>query len=332
MTVRELARRLKYSKTTVADALRGKPWVGAKTREEIQRKSHLLGYRPNPVASAFLQQVRSRGSRRYRANLALMMPWVGRILGPTRKLFYQGATARAAELGYTLDGIDPSEYNSVRLTKILLARGILGVGIGLLSRSIGHMSLDWSKFATVAFAYSLTRPAVHRVTHDHVLGIRTAVRTCYRRGYSRIGLVLRHDSNARANGLWLAGFLETQQSHPSHQQVKPFLSTDVDYTPERFAKWIRREKPDVIIFHTAALIPSLPLLTGTGPGTIPAVLLDRHPDDPYAGIDQQYDRCGAQLIESLSSLILHNERGIPPRPTITMIPGLWVDHPSFPHR
>lgn len=331
MTIRQLAIHLGLSKTTVADALRGSSVVKLETREWVQKKAWELGYRPNPVAAAFLQQVRSKRCKRYRANLALLLPWVRNssisTLGPTARAFYEGAAQRAEKLGYSLDVIDPKEYSSQTLTKVLLARGILGVAIGPRDRPMGHLSLDWSKFAAVAFGYSMTRPLLHRVVHNHFDSVKKVFRICQRKGYKRIGLALRAESEKRSNGLWSAGFWELQRTLKPSEQVDPFLVLDDNYKPEAIRKWIRRQKPDCVIFHTSLLVPELPEIS-TEPGGILPVLLDYQPKDRYPGMDQRFADHGSRLVDELSSQILHNERGVPESPCVTMVEGVWVDQPA----
>lgn len=332
MTVRELAKILKLGKSTVADALQGRPWVEAETRERILSKARELGYRRNPMASAFLQQIRSGGSSRYRANIALIYPQHG---GPASKIgiqqrtLFQGVCERAEELGYSIDRINLEEYDANRLTRVLLARGILGIITGPMVRFFGHLTLDWSKFAAISFGYSITRPSLHRVVHDHLEGVRTAFRQCQKKGFRRIGMVIRkREGDMRSNGLWSSGFWNLQQRLAKKDQVQPFLAEDLEYTPRHIQKWLGKEKPEAVIFHTQERIPLIPEIFDGTSGSVWPVVLDRLPNDSCAGIDQQYHLCGAKLAELLSLQILHNQQGIPIHPTITLINGRWINRAS----
>jgi DNA-binding LacI/PurR family transcriptional regulator len=320
MTLREFAAKLGLSKTTVADALRDRPWVKAATREHVQAKALEWGYAPNPVASAFLRQVRSKGASSAKANLAVLIPWE-----KTEHPMLRGAARRAAELGYAFDPIVWRDYSSAAsLTRVLLARGVLGVLVCPLVLPVGHLTLDWSRFAAAAIGYSMVRPAIHRVVHHHIHGMRLAIRVCRRQGFRRIGLVLRRrEGDARSNGNWSAAFWRMQQELPPPERVEPFLVSDEQYTPENIAAWMARERPEAVIFHTAVLIPELPEFSGT-PSVTP-VVLDRLPRDTVAGVDQRYEVLGALAVDSLSSQILHNRRGLPEHPTITMLEGVWVE-------
>ena len=123
MTIRELAAILGLSKSTVAYALRNAPLVKAETREFVQRRARELGFVPNPVASAFLHQVRRSGATGHKANLAFLVP-AGADRPYVRSLC-EGACERSLELGYSMDRINVTEHTAAELNRMLRARGIL---------------------------------------------------------------------------------------------------------------------------------------------------------------------------------------------------------------
>jgi len=323
VTIRELAKKLNLSKTTVADAIRGKSQVKPTTRELVLRAAAAYGYNFNTLASAVLQQVRSKRPVHLRANLAFLVPEEMHELGAEKTQLYQGAYERALELGCAMDSICVPKFKAARLTGILLARGIVGIIVGPLIRSVGHLSVDWSKFASVAFGYSMARPSLHRVAPNHLQGIRLAHKMCRRNGFCRIGLALRAEGDARSNGIWSSAFFGIQQKLPRSQRVKPFLVSDAEYTPERIQKWILQEKPDAVLFHNIERLPKLPEIFDGGTGWVVPVFLGGPPVTSCAGIDQRYRACGAQLLDQLALQIVNNSRGIPSYPTVTLIDGKW---------
>ncbi|MET0263401.1 MAG: LacI family DNA-binding transcriptional regulator [Rariglobus sp.] len=323
MTIRELAKALGLGKTTVAAALHDSRKVSAATREHVKQRARELGYIANPVASGFLRQVRSQGIRRYRANLALVMPMHADY--HYLQELIKGASARCRELGYGLDVFRADSYEPEKLTQILLARGILGVGIGPLDDPVGQITLDWSRFATAAYGYTMAQPAIHRVVPYHLHGIRDAFRACIQKGFKRIGLALKTREDQRSDRLWSAGFIDLQRSLPAARRVRPLLASEGDYTKTRIREWLRQERPDVVILQTSGdLLRSVETAK-----KLPCVVLDLLPDDQVAGIDQQFSRCGALLIDLVSAQVLHNQRGIPETPTISLVEGFLVEHPSL---
>lgn len=327
MTVRELAKDLGLSKTTVAAALRNHPTIRAKTRELVQSRARELGYSVNPVASAFLQQIRSRGAVRYKANLALVTaPWGGSL---TMGAMYQCMSKRAEELGYGVDSINVEEYDAERLTELLVARGVLGLLIGPMAKAMAHLNLDWTRFASIAFGYTMACPILHRVVPNHLEGIRTAWQECEKKGRRRIGLALSTEGDRRSNGAWIAGYFEMQRRTASVEPLVPLLLPVEEFTADHISDWILQQQPDVILFHHSGQIPRLPELNGGIKSSIPVAVLDRHLLDVCAGIDQQFGLCGAHMVDLLTLQITHNEWGLPSHPSITMQAGMWVDHPSF---
>jgi len=301
--------------------------VSGRTREFVQRRARELGYIPNPVASAFLHQVRTHSQEGYRGNLAFLMPVSGK--SPYLAHLHGGAEHRARELGYGIEIIRVDEYNASRLSHLLQSRGILGVIVGPLPRAVGHVTLDWSKFAVSTYGYSMVRPAVHRVVHHHSEGIRTIFRMCRRKGFRRIGLALRKEADMRSDRQWSSEFLGIQEALPKSERVCPLLVSAAHYSPKKVFQWIAMEKPEVVILHTSECATDLIKFSQKKSANVAYVVLDRKPNDLWAGIDQQFACCGKLLVDSLSSQIFHNERGVPPLPIVSMVNGLWTDHSSL---
>jgi DNA-binding LacI/PurR family transcriptional regulator len=326
LTIRELASLLGLGKTTVALALKESSLVSAATRDRVRRKAQEVGYVPNAVASAFLQQLRSRSTRPHLANLGFLVPSRG---GSFVKSLLEGANERARELGYGIDVLRAKEFRSSNLMRILMARGISGIIVGPLERAAGHLSLDWGKFAVVACGYSMARPAVPRVVHNHFQGIHTAFRQCRRKGFRRIGLALSADSDLRSNRQWTGGFLGLQRTLPPADRVEPLLTPFGDFTMGRLRRWIQSEKPDVLVIHSPGCLPGLDEFLAGARRRLPCVLLSREGEEPYAGIDQQFQLSGRTLVDVVSSQILHNQSGLPSSPLLLSVEGVWIDHPSL---
>ncbi|WP_043584462.1 LacI family DNA-binding transcriptional regulator [Geminisphaera colitermitum] len=327
MTVRELAAALDMSKTTVADALRNHSRVSAATREEVRRRAAELGYKPNPVAAAFLQQVRSKGSQRYKATLAFLY----HVRPPERKswytqwLFYQGAVRRAKELGYALELFSMSDPKVTprRLSNILTARGILGVIVGPHEKHAWRAELDWSRFAVVGVALSARRPAMCRVSHNHGHGVQLALRMCRRKGLRRIGLALQKGMDMRVNFGWSGAYLAMQRLRAEQHQLEPLLIEESRWNADNVRAWLEREQPEAVLTITERWPEKLRGWTNKN-GQVPLLVgLDLGPDEDECGIDQQHERCGVLAVDALSAQILHNERGLPDIATTVFAEGVW---------
>jgi LacI family transcriptional regulator len=328
MTVRELAAILGIGKSTVANALRGKGDVNPETAKHVLQRARELGYEPNPLTSALLRQVRSGASPRVSANVAFLLDFEDPLRLAYIDRLCRGFESRAGLSGLVADKINTGQYTSAKLTRMLLARGIDGIAIFPLERAIGHRTLDWSKFVAVSFGYSMIRPQLSRVVHNHAQGIRTAFRMCRKKGFRRIGLAMNSSSNARSNGLWAAGYLEIQHFLREEERVRPLILPDAEFTARRISGWMDEVKPDVVILHKRDPGLRIPEVVLEHPSRATPVFLDHV--HGFAGIDQEYEGLGATMADLLARQLIQNERGIPKHPSITLLDGSWVDFPNSP--
>jgi LacI family transcriptional regulator len=152
---------------------------------------------------------------------------------------------------------------------------------------------------------------------------------CRRKGFKRIGLALSTESDSRSNRLWFPGYLGMQQMLPKSERVNPLLTPTEPWHAGKIERWILKEKPDVILIHALGCFPGVETVLEKIPFKVSHVVLDREPDDPCAGIDQQFNISARLLVDLLSAQILHNQRGIPQTPIVSMVDGTWIDHPSL---
>ncbi len=153
-----------------------------------------------------------------------------------------------------------------------------------------------------------------------------ACRALGRDGHTGIGLVLADEADKRSTSLWSCGFLGLQQTLPEPRRVRPLLAPAAQLTPNAIRHWLRRERPDAVIFHNSAGVQKIPEFAR---GKIAAAVLGREPHDPLPGIDQQFARSGSLLVDLLAAQILHNQRGLPLSPVVSMVDGIWAT-PSAP--
>jgi len=334
-TIRVVAAAAKVSPMTVSLALRDHSSLPATTRLAIQKLAREMDYRPNPLVSTLMSQLRSTHSGNYVATLGLVTGYkpgeVGHLEIPAHRSIV-GARQRAEQLGYILDEFrikDPG-MTSRALSKILIARGIYGLIIPGLRKSQGHLSLDWSRFSSCAMGYSMLRPDLHRVVNHQFQTIRIALRELKHRQYRRIGLALPADLDKRVDHNWLAGFLAFQHSQPRQCCVPPFIASA--YSRQAFEKWFQKHSPDAVI---AIDTQTLDWIRGLGrdvPNEVGFAHLDcSRLQADLAGVDQNPELVGAAAVDSVNAQLQRNERGIPDSPKITMIKGVWVDGKTVRH-
>ena len=309
---------------TVSRALRGEKHVGAGLREKIVQTAEKLGYRPDPEIAKLMTHMRR--TRRISVPRTLAFIWAEQDAERIARSSWSqqlvlGAQQRAAQLGFQLEEfhLTARGMTARRLSGILEARGIPGFILSpLISRSRGHVSMQWEKFSSVVIGLGFARPQLHRVHHHHYLGMMTALRMLKKQGHKRIGFYCGSTINDRMFRAWSASFLA---HHPLANPGK-LLSLRKSPTRSDFLAWVRSAKPEVVIDSSHVIkewVAEMPRLKRPL-----HITLGWRSDTPeVAGIDQQADILGAAAVDLLVEQYQQNERGIPSTPKIVMTEGVW---------
>ncbi|SKA89657.1 LacI family transcriptional regulator [Prosthecobacter debontii] len=311
---------------TVSRALRGERYVASTLRERILQTASDLGYRPDPDIAKLMTHMRRK--RLTQAPRTLAFIWSDKVspdteLSPWSRQLIAGARERASHLGFHLDDfyLAAKGMSGRRLSEILEARGISGFILSpLISRSRGHVSMQWEKFSSVVVGLGYARPPMHRVHHHHYLGMMTAMRQLKKLGYRRIGYYGGSVVDDRMFGAWSASFLS---HHPLPlKQAAELLNLKREPKREDFRRWLELRQPEVVIESGQSLenwLEDIPI-----PEKLGLVTLGWRPDrSHWAGIDQQVDVLGATAVDLLVAQEQQNERGIPEHPKIVMTEGIW---------
>ncbi len=286
-TLRDVAAAAGVSLASASYALRGHPTVSAATRRRVAETAARLGYRANPLLSAFMQARRVGRSMRPDASVALVhgdpaLPspdepgYFGRCL--------RGIRAVAAERGYALNVVrwhaarDPA---ATRLARTLAQRGIRGL---LLMPAEGvrrwTLPLDWSRFFGVALDHSLEEAPVHRVCDHHAADMARALDHLAAAGHRRPGLVLDPTNNARTREMRLGAFLARARS-AFPKAPPPLLLPAGPGREAALRAWLRAHRPDVVLSPERGVAeivgpvrPFVSLANYTTPAPHPGILID----------------------------------------------------------
>jgi DNA-binding LacI/PurR family transcriptional regulator len=333
VTVRDIAKRAGLHFTTVAQALRNSPKVSAETRARIQNIAREMGYRPNPMVSALMAQQRARQKPRFSTVLAFV---AFRKDAPRPESaphvtdFLRGARAQAEQLGYKVDEfyLYAKGMTARRLAQILRTRGINGLLLGPSLSQHTHLPAPFRDFAMVAHSYSLLRPRLHRVAHDHAGGAYMACRELRKRGFRRIGLVLHESMDRQVNRLWTAGYLAFHQFLPAREQAGCLYFSENAFHAAALKRWVKTSKPDAIISMHAELIEWVQEIPGPRPLLVSLDYNRRWGHCP--GIDQNPQAIGAAAVDVLARQLQWNESGVPAEPLTILIDGKWRDGRAEP--
>jgi DNA-binding LacI/PurR family transcriptional regulator len=333
-SLRELARTLGLSHTTVSEALRNSPRVSAATRQRVLKVARLAGYRANPLAGALMSEMRRSRSGTFRGVLAVLD-----LDGPDRRPvnaaryhleLARGASRRAAELGFKTESfvLDHSEISISRLDAILQSRGIHGIFLLPVSESPDLSQLDWSRYAGIYADYIIERPGLHSICSDHYRSMMMVLQRLQALGYRRPGLVLNGHHDQRLLYRWEAAFQTYQNHHDAFTRLPPLIVPEI--AREEFAGWFHATKPDVVLCHRAEVIAWMEECGAGVPRTHGFCCLNEMMNViPCAGIDLQPRLLGTRGIELLIAQLHRNEYGVPDTPMTTTLPALWVDGPTL---
>jgi DNA-binding LacI/PurR family transcriptional regulator len=316
------------SRMTVSRALRNARGVDPATRERILAAVEKVGWRPNPMVSAFMSYVRTKRAPNEAGVLAYLTDEItreGRRSLDFYRRFYNGAVERANSRGYRLEVFKLRERGMTdrRLSDVLYARGIRGVVVSPMSSSHAHLNLDWNKFSAAAIGYSLLKPVLSRSTNDQYGTMLLALRELRRLGYERIALALPQANDARVYYHWTAGFYSHHARY--YPKDKPLLHYPPVWRDDAAMAWLRKTQPQVLVTTSRDLLPRLVNAGFDIPRKMGFVNLDWSPDlAPASGVDQIAEEVGGSAVDIVVEQINKNESGIPLFPKTVLLTGKWV--------
>ncbi len=328
-TQKDVARKAGVTQATVSLALRDHPSLAVATRARVRAIATELGYTPDPFLSglsAYRKRVRP-------AHFHATLGWLSNYPEnynwkhfPAFRGYFEGATARAAELGYQLEEhrLNTKGMTPGRMERILTARNISGLLMAPQPRPGMSLEFSFKRFSAVTFGYTLIKPQLHLVTLHQFRSMEAALRRLQALGYRRPGLAINEESDHRAGNNWSAAFWSEQRTLPPDNHVAMFLGKPL--VREDFLRWFERHRPDVVLAIERCVYDWL-LETGLRiPEDVGFALLTV-PDNGafYSGIWENPCVIGAKAVEFLIDLMHRSECGQPEVPLCMLVAGTWVD-------
>lgn len=327
--MREVARVTRVSIATVSKALANKPDISPETRSRVLAACQRLGYKTNPLVAALMRSRRRHQSPASGLTLAFVTAFQTadgwrKHPAPIFRQMFAGAQRRAAERNYRLEHhwIYRDGMSNERFGEVMQARGIKGLLFAPVPDTHTALEMEWTAFSTVVLGLTPSTRRFHRVTTDYYQSMLIAMERCRECGYQRPGFAGRFETVARLEHRWEAAF-RVAQERLGFRAVKPLLVDD--WTAEAVERWLRREKPDVIIGPVLGKLEESISAAGRSiPEDVGLVgLLVPEPGDRLTGILQDGETMGATAVDQLISQLERNETGLPEHPiTHTMI-GRW---------
>jgi DNA-binding LacI/PurR family transcriptional regulator len=331
ITMKTIAAQAGVTQATVSMSLSNNPRIPATTRERIRLIAQKLGYQPNPYVSTLMRIRRQGKPLKDKPALALVCAqrtadgWRNHSSHTIRQM-REGALERATYRGYRAQEfwLHRDGMSNERFSEVLHTRGIQGLLLSPLAEGDPPPALHWDYFAAVSLSVPLPALTITTVCNDHYFSSLQSARECHRRGYRRPGLIIHRTHQHRFQGRWQAGFLVAADLIPSLALASPLYVDDWD-DPAPILRWLKREKPDVVISPNAAVLHDLLLSAGWKlPRDLGLVWLSCPKlGDPFSGIWQNGRGIGALAVDTLISMLERHEHGLPEQATTFMLEGQW---------
>lgn len=328
VTMSEIAKTVGVSVMTVSRSLKNHPRISEATRQRVQQAAQEMGYRPDPVISRLMTQLRLSDRSEHEliawiTNFPISFDWRKE---PTLASLHEGVRERASLLGYRLEEFNLGEESITprRLNGILRARGIRGLVIAPHLNPGATLDLEWGYFAAATCGFTLASPSLHRATSCHFQAMHIAWDEVIRKGYRRVGLALSADQNQRVNEQSRGGILTKQLHYPAANRIPPLITSD--FTAQNLLRWFHKHKPDVIISISAALE-----FLADAKIRIPdecAFALINAPQQGHAGVNHRMGKTGAALVDLVIEQLNTNHLGIPEVPKLVLTTCSWQDGPT----
>ncbi|MEN8662516.1 MAG: LacI family DNA-binding transcriptional regulator [Lentimonas sp.] len=336
VTQKDIAHKLGLDHSTVSLALRNSSKISEAKRKAVQEAALEMGYSVNAAAANLAKHRSTSSESPVRAALAWLNCWPDpKKLRRLREfeLYWEHAKEAAERFGYSLEEFIVEQGMTLgRVEKIMQARGIQGILLPPHPKELDFQPFDWSQFSVLRFGRSVQYPATHLVTADQMGNMRLAFDEVSKRGYNRIAMV-----DVQVEESWStfdAGFLKAQEAHGIKDRLSIFHMNrdDPSLNVANCKAWLERERPDAVIAATAgvtSLLEAAGYDIGVNIGLAAMSVLDTRID---AGIYQNSEEIGRVAALALISQIQDNDIGIPKLYRQTLVPGVWVDGRTLPHR
>jgi DNA-binding LacI/PurR family transcriptional regulator len=330
-SLRSIADKAGLSLGAVSMAMRGDTSIPVKTRERVLAVAKELGYQRNARVSELMTLLKKQSLGSGVETLALVQAEssIDRVEKPYLEETITNVKRRAREKGY---GIEVFEWganglNSGRFQQIIKARGIRGVIFGMHQDITGAVPFDCDTFAAQVIGYSVVEPPMHRVVIDHYRNVRLVMAQLLARGYKRVGLTIRPETNSRSRDLVSAGFIDMSRRLPVRDRILPLVE---DPDEKLITKWRRKHKPDAVIAVGGEWFRYLCPSGETDPEKFGVAYLDSPGGETenIAGVPYQNDKVAEVAVDQLISALQANEFGVPEYPRTIAMTCRWKDGPT----
>lgn len=337
VTIKEIADRLGISKATVSRALLNRARVAPETREKVVKMAEELGYRPDPTLRALsnLRWTRHPESRTvYRIallNMAILDETQQRAETPAMERVdpaHKGVIERAADLGMDLKSFTIKDTKGLmRFGNILFHRGYDGIIFGVRC-PVENWSFPYERFPCLTISYDHPSHAMHQVTSDWFNAVSVATSEVLARGYKRPGFLHYCRGNPSIDQRVWAAMLASREQFVGQFGSSPAIFNYISegklgkafYAENAvlFKKWLKKEKPDVVIdggFLGYWWLKDAGLEMPDDIGAVRLLVSNSADDQLISAVDHNLREQGRWAVDLLYNMIQTGSRGLPERPS-----------------
>lgn len=332
VSLQDVAEACEVHVSTVSLAMREDPRIPAATRDKVKAAAARLGYKANPLVSAWLRQVRQPEAAQAGVGMAFLLgtavnPAVG--AEPYYKILVDGARAEARALGYLVSEIRFGLDDENRLRKAvaqLRYRGVRGVLIFDPEECIPESVVRdlEAGFAVVVLLRCGGGHRFHRVGTDVGANVTLALARLREAGCRRIAFPIHPSQAQRLRKEALSIFLWQQQLWPDADRL-PLPGEIVEHDEALFLAWMRRHRPDALLSVNYALYPVLFRAGYRMPGELVFAHIGTDARPELTGVNNRGHEVGRAAVFKLAGLITGNRFGVPDIPLNTLVPGVWTE-------
>lgn len=317
-SLRTIAKACDCSVATVSMALRGLGRVPAATRQRIEAMAAKLGYVRDLEMSRLMSRARRPAQPVTREQLVFLseLPLGSKPppQSPWLHSMFEAAREAAHLLGYELEPIHlhADASSQKKLSRTLYSRGVRGLLAGPVTTwNPAILRLDWKHFACVEIGTTIQEPSLHRVErsyYDDLLELYAHLRTS---GYRRVGLAMPKIRLEYMRHMPEATLLLFQQQHPDMQVLDP-LSSMHEWSQAGLKRWLKEQKPDVILIYEPQVTHWLQRLKVRVPHDLGIVYLSSV-GGSQTGLVPDINLLARESIHLLVRLVEGGEWGLPHR-------------------
>jgi len=337
-TLKDIAAACQLSIASVSMALRNSPNVSQVTIARVKQIAGQLRYVPDPALAALAAYRKDLHISRIATSIALVSNWStedGWSRQPANRQFIAGATARAAQLGYSLQRLWARDGGAspARFDQILKARGIHGLLLAPAENPGDRFNLDWNNYSVI----STERPAGSVLFDFTETDQYHALSLCWSSllalGYRRPGLIVDQTAANSWNHRWIPAQTQLQFQHETGTTRVPTLKVTGPAATEEIRTWLRTHRPDVIINCSVYTVAALATKRSILPAEVGYISLNVDEDITDAtGVSPRYDAVGATAVDLLHKRLLANYRGCSEIALGTQVCGSWHEGKTLPGR